>query len=469
MYRIGILIVMMFSIFRPGVIQRFVGGQGALAKSAKALIILVYPVVVLAILFISVLYSLNYDEAAMTYTVASLKTAGMLLVAWFLYRAILRAARPAKDFERVVQEDSFDDHQKFLEAGRDLCFDRLIRLFLRVAFFLPALMISHSFWPSFTWEFLGQGLLDGSGISAGEILSAVLALWLTFVLLGHYRVTMRFVVMPGTRIDKGIQYTITTLSSYIVLAVGLIIGLQILRVGGSQIGFVISALAVGIGFGLKTIIQNLVAGIILLVERPVKVGDWVEIGDKSGKVQKITIRATTVMTWDGVGVVIPNEELIGGTLVNASLGQPRLRRIVNVGVAYGSDVQQVKDLILEATQSHGLVLKRPAPEVFFVGFGDSSLDFMVRFWTSMAANGVRVKSDIRASIEATFRRHEIEIPFPQRDLNLRNVDARVMAEATGRTLPAPDPVPDRSPEGPDMDSEPMKQTTTNKVGSKGGE
>ncbi len=462
------LIVMMFSIFRPGVIQRVVRGQGSMAKSAKALIILVYPVVVLAILFISVLYSLNYDEAALTYTVASLTTAGVLLASWYLYRTILRAARPGKDFERVVQPEDFDDHEKFLEEGRDLCFDRLIRLFLRVGFFLPALMISRSFWPSFTWEFLGQGLLSGSGISVGEILGAVLAFWITFVLLGHYRATMRFVVMPGTRIDRGIQYTITTLSSYGVLAVGLIVALQILRVDGSQIGFVISALAVGIGFGLKTIIQNLVSGIILLVERPVKVGDWVEIGDKSGKVQKITIRATTVMTWDGVGVVIPNEDLVGGQLVNASLGQPRLRRVVNVGVAYGSDVQQVKKLILEATTSHGLVLKRPPPEVFFIGFGDSSLDFMVRFWTSMSSNGMRVKSDIRIAIESTFSRHEIEIPFPQRDLNVRNVDARVVAEMTGRSLPAPDPVPDRSPGDSDTDSEPVKQMTENKIGSKGG-
>ena len=444
-YRSGILLVMLFSLCRPSLIQGLIRGQGAIAKSATALIILVYPLVMLLILFVSALYSLNYDEAALTFTIAGLESAGVLLLAWFIFRSLIRATRPGKDMERRVVREEYDDEGEFLEAGRDLANDRLTRLGLRVLCFLPGLMIAHSFWPESTWSFLGVGMFGQSSINGGEFLGAILSLWITFTLLGHYRATMRFLIMPRTRIDSGVQYTITTLSSYGLLAVGVITCLQILRVEGDQISYILSALALGIGFGLQSIIRNLVSGIILLVERPVKIGDWVEVSGKSGKVDKITIRATTVMTWDGVGVVIPNEDLIGGVLVNASLGRPRLRNDVVVGAAYGSDVPTVKQLILEAASGHGLVLKRPSPEVFFTGFGDSSLDFQVRFWTAMSANRVRVKSDIRASISAIFERNGIEIPFPQRDLNVRSVDAGVIAGARAEALPEPDTVPDDDP------------------------
>ena len=445
-YRTGILLILMFSIFRPSVILSFVKAQSQIARSAAAVAVLGYPLVVLSILALFILYGLNFDEAARTFLIAEVKTLLTFSVAWVLYRLTLRAVRPEADFNRKISQDEFESDEAYRRAGRELCFDRLIRLGLRLLCFVPAFLVSIGYWPDFIWEFLDSPLISPDGVTWGDMLAGILMVWVFTVFLRHYKALMTFVILPRTKLDPSLQYTVTTLSSYLLVATGFVIVLKVLGVKGEQIALVTSALAVGIGFGLQSIIRNLVSGIILLIERPVRVGDMITVGDRSGKVDKITIRATRVITWDGIGVVIPNEQLIEGTLVNASIGQPRLRNDIQVGVAYGSDVKQVKELLLEAAKEHGLVLKRPAPEVFFMGFGDSSLDFLLRFWTAMGVHRLRVCSDLRASIDATLARHGIEIPFPQRDLHLRSVDPSVMPGGRDRPAPEPDPVPEESPD-----------------------
>lgn len=433
-YKVGLHIVLLASIFRPGVILRIVRVQGRRARSAFAAAAVAYPLVVGVDLFIFTLSSLTYHEAARFFLGNFAATGGLVLGAWLMYRWALKAVRPGKDISRTVDLEDYESEAQYLAAGRELFFDRLVRLVLRIVFFVPAAVLVWSVWPAFVADALTEGLWGPGSVSLMDILWAGVAMTATVILLKTYRTAMKFVVMPNTQLDRGLQYTVTTLLSYAVFALGVVIALTFLRVDGSQIGWVVTALSVGIGFGLQSIVRNLVSGIILLVERPVKVGDWVVVDDKWGVVEKITMRATTVMGFNGIGMVIPNEKLIEGTLVNPSAGAPRLRTEMPVGVAYGSPVARVREVLSEVLDKHGLVLKRPQPEVFFRGFGDSSLNFELWYWTSMTSHRIRVASDIRSAVDAAFRREGIQIPFPQRDLHIRSwpVGSEADGEASGQ-------------------------------------
>jgi small-conductance mechanosensitive channel len=190
--------------------------------------------------------------------------------------------------------------------------------------------------------------------------------------------------------------------------------------------FLVGALGVGIGFGLQNVVNNFVSGLILLYERPVQKSDIVEVGSLLGEVRRIGIRSSTVRTYDGAEVIVPNASLISQEVVNWTLSD-RTRRIeIPLGVAYGTDPGRLIDLLLTAVKGQRGVLETPQPVALFQGFGDSSLDFVVRFWTAEFDRWSQVSSDVRASIYEAVRQAGIEIPFPQRDLHLRTgaIEAR---------------------------------------------
>ncbi len=442
-YKVVSQLVVLFTVFRPVVIRRLIRGDNVVATSFRNWILLGYPLILGAFLFVFVLGSLRYRVAESFFAVLFAKTLAALLAGYVLYRFLLRRFFKAKDLNRKLNPDDFEKKEAFQDEGRKLFLDRLLRLTLRVVVFGLVFFFLYRAWSSLGFDWLRVPLSsDGEGLTPLGILRALLAILVTVVVVRTLRQYLTFFVAPRMKLDQGLSYTMVTLSSYLVIAIGLIIALRTLRVRGEQIAVVMSALMIGVGFGLQSIVKNFVSGLILLVERPVQVGDRIEVGDKSGVVEKITLRATSVMTWDGVGIVIPNEEMIGSKLVNQSLGRPRLRASLLFGVSYSADVQRVRTLVNEVVSSHGLVLKRPSPEVFFIGFGDNSLDFRVVYWTAIGTHRGRVASDLRFAIDAGFRREGIEIPFPQRDLHLRSVDdvaAQTMRGAGGPENDEKDP------------------------------
>jgi small-conductance mechanosensitive channel len=177
-------------------------------------------------------------------------------------------------------------------------------------------------------------------------------------------------------------------------------------------------LLVGIGFGLQSIAQNFISGVILLLERPVGKGDFVRIGDSYGSVVDIGLRATRIVTRDQVTIIVPNSELISGQVVNYSSPTQSVRVAVGVGVAYGTDTALVDRILLEVAAAEALVLADPPPEVRFQDFGDSSLDFSVLVWIARPRDDQLVASRLRFAIDAAFRRERVKIPFPQRDLHI---------------------------------------------------
>jgi potassium efflux system protein len=208
----------------------------------------------------------------------------------------------------------------------------------------------------------------------------------------------------------------------ILITLGFVLAFGAAEIDMSNVAIIFGALGVGIGFGLQNIFNNLVSGLILAFERPIQVGDIIQIASLNlmGEVKDIGIRASVVRTFDGAEVVVPNGNLISNELINWTLSDQRRRQEIIVGVAYGTDINNVLEILNEVISDHENVLKNPAPLIIFAGFGDSSLNFRVLFWTRFDV-GLTTKSAVGVAIDEAFKKAGVEIPFPQRDLHLRSV------------------------------------------------
>lgn len=228
----------------------------------------------------------------------------------------------------------------------------------------------------------------------------------------------KFLVESG--MDPGVQESMTSITTYLIWVLGILVALHVFGFDMTSITLVFGALGIGLGFGLQNIFNNFISGIILLFERPIQVGDNVEIGGTWAVVKKINVRSTFVQTYDNATLIIPNSDFISTQVTNWSFKDKRLRRVVEVGVAYGSDTERVKNTLLEAPDRIPRVLKYPMPDVLFTSFGDSALIFKLRFWTKVDYF-YPVESSVRYEIDRLFRERGIEISFPQRDIHIRSV------------------------------------------------
>jgi len=270
-------------------------------------------------------------------------------------------------------------------------------------------------------------------ISLADIFAFVFLVWLSFQASRLICFTLEEEFLPRFRLPRGVPAAISHLTQYAILFLGFVIALSAAGLDLSRITILAGAFGVGIGFGLQNIVNNFVSGLILLFERPVHVGDRIQLAqDLTGQVIRIGIRASVVRTLDGADVLVPNGQLISNELTNWTLSDPKRRMTIPVGVAYGTDPQKVLDLLTELAADHPEVLADPEPVAFFMGFGESSLDFSLLIWVDRFEKGFQVRSDLCVAINAALKEAGIEIPFPQRDLHLRSVTGDVK-------LPAPRP------------------------------
>jgi small-conductance mechanosensitive channel len=252
---------------------------------------------------------------------------------------------------------------------------------------------------------------------------------LAFVLLLSMvsRQTRRFMqseVLVHTSMDLGQQFAIARITGYLIFVVGLMVGLESLGVDLSSLVVLGGAVGVGVGFGMQNIVNNFVSGLILLVERPIKLGDRVEVGETNGDVVRIAGRSTWVRTNENVVIIIPNSEFISTRVTNWTANDRQVRFSLSLGVSYSSRPEEVRELLMKVALAHPDVLRQPPPEVIFSGFGDSALNFELRVWTiRQVQTPLKLKSDLYFAVFAVFAEHNIEIPFPQRDLHLRSIAA----------------------------------------------
>ena len=345
-------------------------------------------------------------------------TGGIIYLAYIVHKA----SEYLSTRRLNVDDDNDTASARILRATVGLLLDIAI-LFIGI----PVLLLQWGFdWAEvFGWirtAFFGFQIV-GVTISLQSILIAI------GILIGGVfltRILQRWFIqraeLTGT-LNNGVRDSIRTALGYAGFIASVLLATSSLGVSYSSLAIVAGALSLGIGFGLQSIVNNFVSGLILLVERPIKLGDWIVVGDKEGRVQKISVRSTQIGTFDRSTVIVPNADLITGQVVNRDHGDSVGRLIVNVGVSYTANPEQVIDILDTIGRNHPLVQKTDAsPHVVFEAFGESSMNFSLRLLLHDIKYSLNVKTELHVAIYQAFRDAGIEIPFPQRDLNIRNTD-----------------------------------------------
>ncbi|MBN7812135.1 mechanosensitive ion channel [Algoriphagus sp. H41] len=272
-------------------------------------------------------------------------------------------------------------------------------------------------------KILNQNLfsLGDSKLTVGLILTLVISFTLLFIVAEWIRKLLVQKILQKRQIEIGTRESIGTIVKYLLILAGIFSILQTNGIDLSAFGVLAGAIGVGIGFGLQNITNNFISGLVILLEQPIKVGDRIEVGDVTGDVIKISGRSTTILTNDNISIIVPNSQFIDNQVINWSHNERRIRFNFPVGVAYKEDPEKIRRILLEVARANGGVLKNPESDVLFDSYGDSSLNFNLRVWSSEYVNKPRVlKSQLYYEIFKRFSEENIEIPFPQRDLHLRS-------------------------------------------------
>ncbi|MCA8941022.1 MAG: mechanosensitive ion channel, partial [Planctomycetes bacterium] len=273
-------------------------------------------------------------------------------------------------------------------------------------------------------------------ITLASFLLASVYIAVTLIAARNVPGVLELTILKRFNIHHGERHAIKTIARYVILVIGFVSAFSAIGLGWAKVQWLVAALGVGLGFGLQEIFANFVSGIIILMERPIRVGDFVTVSDTDGTVSQIRMRATVVTTLDRKELVIPNKEFITGRVVNWSLSDPVLRIVFKIGVAYGTDAVRVRQVLLDVAKASKIVLAEPRPKAIFTGFGDSTLDFQLRVFIASIDDWPRLMNDINTRVQRAFAENDIEIAFPQRDLHVRTAPGLIaFAEQLGAAKP----------------------------------
>lgn len=401
----------------PGVLRRMF----ALVRQLLLLVGVVGPL-------LAVVGYVNAAEAIMVPTAFSLAVFGFIVTV----QPVIR------DLYRLISRDAEQD------AGEALL-PVLVNFFLAFAV-VPLLALVWGVRPERLSEFYSrfwEGVVVGdSRITPGNVLAVILVFALGYIVTRLLQGALKNTVLPRTRLDSGARNAVTAGIGYVGIALAAVIAISAGGIDLTALGVVLGALSVGIGFGLQNVVNNFVSGIILLIERPISEGDWIEVSGNHGIVKRISVRSTLIETFDKTDLIVPNADFISGTVTNWTRGNTIGRAVINVGVAYGTDTRKVQRILQEIAGEHPVVAAYPEPGVDFVGFGPDSLDFRIRAILRDVNQSLSVKTEIHHRIAERFAEEGIEIPFAQRDIWLRN------PESLRSAPPAPVDPPARSAPGP---------------------
>ena len=417
--------IAIFRLLRPS--SAFV--TGALARPGSDRMRRVWPaingIVTLIMLAVIVLDVAGYRYGSKQLAISVLQTLVLILLASPLHYWLISAVTTLTGRRKpaALAEAPGSEQPGELEV-RDTA-ERLVG-FVRVLSLIAVVLVLSRIWgvDQQALESLGETQLYEVGedqhVSALNVLQLLAfvagTIWLLRVLPGIFE----FLIFSRITLDSGLRYAILTISQYALFTIGFLLALSAIRLDLSRLGWLLAAMGVGLGFGLQEIVSNFVSGIILLVERPIRVGDIVTITQVSGTVKRINIRATTLLNFDRQEVIIPNRKLITGDVTNWTGSDSINRLVIPIGVAYGSNVDRVSEILTGVIRGQPEVLVDPAPTVLFVAHGESSLNFELRVFVPDPSHKMPLLDRLNKAINKALAAERIEIPFPQRDVHIRS-------------------------------------------------
>jgi potassium efflux system protein len=385
----------------------------AVTKVPLGLIVRIGQALVVVAAISLILALVGYSDAAVGLLFPSLLSVGFLAVLFITFEAM-------RDLCAMLSSDEAEGH------------DSLTAVMINAALTLISLPVFAIIWGARVSQLTELWTQFKTGVTLGDVQlspGAVVELIIVFVIgLLFTRLiqrTLKTRILAKTKVDLGGQNAIVSGVGYLGIFIAALTAITSAGLDLSSLAIVAGALSVGIGFGLQNIVSNFVSGIILLIERPISVGDWIEVGGNMGIVSKISVRSTSIQTFDRTDVIVPNADLVSGTVTNYTHGSSVGRIILPIGVAYGNDTRKVEEILKPLAAAHPMVLLDPAPSVVFKGFGADSLDFEIRALLSDINSGLSVKTELNHQIAEALTANGIEIPFAQRDIWIRNPEALV--------------------------------------------
>ncbi len=418
----GIQFTLLWALWRPSYLPAVIRSAEELGGSSRFVRFVAHPLAIGVVVFLLALQLLSYSVAFDTFRNRFFFTASWFFLAWavrgWIIRSILGTGR---ELSAPPREPSPTTSEWTLRAAAYFK-DRTLRFIGSLLYWFAAIPVC------MTWDLWGVGWEANLGakipfvsdtLTIGNLLEAVITVCFMSMVIRWIRDALRYKVLPATDWDPGLRYTCLTLSTYALVAgVAIFVLNRQLQLDAGKIGWFVTALGLGVGFGLQEIINNFVSGLILLVERPIKVGDMVVVDGVTGRVEVINMRSTTVMTGDNMGLIVPNKDLIASKVTNWSSGTPCVRVAIPVGVAYGTDLAAFEKRVMDVVHAHAAVLKDPAPELTMTAFGASSLDFEVGFFVPLTAARGKIRGDVLRTLERELVAAGIEIPYPRQDVRV---------------------------------------------------
>jgi small-conductance mechanosensitive channel len=384
----------------------------AIRRVEKAALILLS-----AALLANVLGNVSFCEVVVN---ATLLSAYGALVLYVLYRIVESVVRIGLGTQFARGLRMVRRHEELLRR-RILSILRILLVLLWIVGSLNLLQVLPLITGFLQRALTAQARFGEIGLSLGDVLGFAVTVWASFLISRVLRFVLDEDVFPRLTLPRGVPHAVSVSIHYVILFFGFLLAVAATGADLSKFTLMAGAFGVGIGFGLQNIVNNFISGLILIAERPVMPGDTIEVGTMIGDVKRIGMRSSTIRTWEGAEVIVPNGNLVSSDVINWTLSDRQRRVEVPVGVAYGSPTKKVMEILVRVASNHEDVLDNPAPNALFMGFGDSSLDFVLRFWTARFSKFFRVRSDITLGIEEALNDAGIVIPFPQRDLHLKTV------------------------------------------------